>query len=45
MVAGLITGLVMATLAQNAETRRLGQGIVTSLLGAVAGYFTGRAGR
>ncbi|MBA3643142.1 MAG: hypothetical protein H0W59_03630 [Chloroflexia bacterium] len=45
MVAGLIVGVLLATSAQNAETRRFGQGIVTLILGAVAGYFTGRAGK
>lgn len=45
MVAGLVAGLLVATMAQNPETRRFGQAIVTLLLGAVAGYFTGRAGK
>lgn len=45
MVGGLVVGFLMATRAQDADTRRFGQGIVTLILGAVAGYFTGRAGK
>jgi len=32
-------------MAQNPEPRRFGQAIVALLLDAVAGYFTGRAGK
>jgi hypothetical protein len=45
MVACLLTGFAMITMSENTETRRTGQSIVTLILGAVAGYFTGRAGK
>ena len=39
---GLIFGSFIATLPDNGDTRRFGQAIVTLLLGAIAGYLTGR---
>jgi hypothetical protein len=41
MVAGLVAGFFTATVSSDPDIRRFGQAIVTLILGAVAGYFTG----
>jgi len=49
IVVGLVAGLLIGTLAFDEDTRRFGQGLVTLLLGgvagALAGYVSGRSGR
>lgn len=49
IVVGLVVGFVVSTQAENDTTRTFGQGIVTLLLGTIAGglagYFTGRSGK
>ncbi len=48
-VVGLALGSYVGTNAENAETRRWSQGLVTLLIGGIvgglAGYFTGKVGR
>ena len=45
MAIGLVAGFLVGTFADNADTRRFGQGLVVIIFGAVAGYFTGRAAK
>jgi hypothetical protein len=49
LVAGLVVGFIVAVEADNADTRRWAQGIVTLLfggiVGGITGYFTGRSGK
>lgn len=49
VIAGLVVGSLVGTMAENDTTRTWAQGIVTlllgGLLGAVGGYFTAKAGK